>query len=31
VKFVVLATTAVAACFAIAAALVRLPGARQVL
>ena len=31
VKFVVLATTAVAACFALAAALVRLPGARQVL
>ena len=31
VKFVVLATTAVAACFATAAALVRLPGARQVL
>jgi glucan biosynthesis protein C len=31
VKLLVLATTAVATCFAVAAALVRLPGARQVL
>jgi len=31
VKFLVLATTAVASCFAMAAALVRLPGVRQVL